>query len=174
MGPNKPIAMAFKHEVAQDDLVAWSRQVAQAMDTGERLVTLLGRTDSEMDTHGAVITTAVLQREDGHLTVLRGRGPCGGAYPSLTPRHPAAQMFERELWEQLGITPTGHPWLKPVRYEGLRQQLYDRCTGIVGQLTTRSLNGFPGFPVTKLNEPRVRDEIAAFLGEIRQIASTAE
>lgn len=58
--------------------------------------------------------------------------------------------------------------------EGLRQQLYDRCTGIVGQLTTRSLNGFPGFPVTKLNEPRVRDEIAAFLGEIRQIASTAE
>jgi Ni,Fe-hydrogenase III large subunit len=67
----------------------------------------------------------VLQREDGHLILLRGRGPCGRAYPSLTPSHPAAQMFERELWEQTGLTPTGHPWLKPVRYEGERQQHMD-------------------------------------------------
>jgi Ni,Fe-hydrogenase III large subunit len=122
MGPNKPIVMALNHEVAQADLVAWSGQVAQALDAGERLVTLFGRIDREMDANGEVITTAVLQREDGHLALLRGRGPCGAAYPSLTPRHPAAQMFERELWEQLGITPTGHPWLKPVRYEGQRQQ----------------------------------------------------
>jgi Ni,Fe-hydrogenase III large subunit len=34
-------------------------------------------------------------------------------------------MFERELWEQTGLTPTGHPWLKPVRYEGERQQHMD-------------------------------------------------
>jgi Ni,Fe-hydrogenase III large subunit len=122
MGPNKPIAMALNHEVAQADLVEWSGQVAQALDAGERLVTLFGRLDSEMDANGEVITTAVLQREDGHLALLRGRGPCGAAYPSLTPRHPSAQMFERELWEQLGIMPTGHPWLKPVRYEGQRQQ----------------------------------------------------
>jgi hypothetical protein len=31
-------------------------------------------------------------------------------------------MFERELWEQTGLQPTGHPWLKPVRFEGTRQQ----------------------------------------------------
>jgi Ni,Fe-hydrogenase III large subunit len=118
----KPIVMALNHEVAQADLVVWSRQVAQALEAGERLVTLFGRIDSDRDANGEVVTTAVLQREDGQLTLLRGCGPCGAAYPSLTPRHPAAQMFERELWEQTGLTPTGHPWLKPVRYEGGRQQ----------------------------------------------------
>ena len=122
MGPHKPIAMALNHEMAQADLEAWSGQVARALDAGERLVTLFGRIDNDMDAHGEAITTAVLQREDGQLALLRGRGPRGAAYPSLTPRHPAAQMFERELWEQLGITPNGHPWLKPVRYEGQRQQ----------------------------------------------------
>ena len=122
MGPMKPIVMALNHEVAQADLVVWSRQVAQALEAGERLLTLFGRIDSDMDASGEVVATAVLQREDGHLTLLRGRGPCGAAYPSLTSRHPAAQMFERELWEQTGLTPTGHPWLKPVRYEGQRQQ----------------------------------------------------
>ena len=114
--------MALNHEVAQADLVAWAGQVAQALDAGERLLTLFGRIHSETDANRAVVTTAVLQQADGRLAVLRGRGPCGTAYPSLTARHPAAQMFERELWEQLGLTPTGHPWLKPVRYEGRRQQ----------------------------------------------------
>src|SRR5678815_2887336 len=69
-----------------------------------------------------VITTAVLQGAHGRLDVLRGRGQCGQSFPSLTARYPCAQMFERELWEQTGLTPEGHPWLKPVRYEGARQQ----------------------------------------------------
>lgn len=36
-------------------------------------------------------------------------------YPSLTPDCPAAHVFEREMFEQWGIRPQGHPWLKPVR-----------------------------------------------------------
>lgn len=36
-------------------------------------------------------------------------------YPSLTLRHPQAHLFEREVWEQHGLVPAGHPWLKPVR-----------------------------------------------------------
>jgi len=24
-------------------------------------------------------------------------------------------LFEREVWEQHGLVPEGHPWLKPVR-----------------------------------------------------------
>ena len=31
------------------------------------------------------------------------------------PRHPQAHLFEREVWEQHGLVPEGHPWLKPVR-----------------------------------------------------------
>ena len=40
----------------------------------------------------------------------------GGAYPSLTPDCPAAHHFEREIQEQWGVHPEGHPWLKPVRF----------------------------------------------------------
>jgi Ni,Fe-hydrogenase III large subunit len=38
-----------------------------------------------------------------------------GIFPSLTPSWTAAHLFEREIAEQFGIRPEGHPWLKPVR-----------------------------------------------------------
>lgn len=41
---------------------------------------------------------------------LQGKG-----YPSLTPELPQVHLFERELAEEHGILPEGHPWLKPVR-----------------------------------------------------------
>lgn len=38
-------------------------------------------------------------------------------FPSLTPKCPQAHLFEREIAEQFGIVPEGHPWLKPVRFQ---------------------------------------------------------
>jgi len=40
----------------------------------------------------------------------------GSSYPSLTPECPQAHLFEREMAEQYGLRPQGHPWLKPVRF----------------------------------------------------------
>jgi len=37
-------------------------------------------------------------------------------YGSFTPEIPSLQLFEREFYEETGIVPEGHPWLKPVRY----------------------------------------------------------
>jgi Ni,Fe-hydrogenase III large subunit len=37
-------------------------------------------------------------------------------YPALTPDCPQAHWFEREIAEQWGIRPIGHPWLKPIRF----------------------------------------------------------
>jgi len=37
-------------------------------------------------------------------------------YPALTPSCPAAHWFEREIAEQWGVRPEGHPWLKPIRF----------------------------------------------------------
>lgn len=37
-------------------------------------------------------------------------------YPSLTPECPQAHWFEREIAEQCGVIPQGHPWLKPIRF----------------------------------------------------------
>ncbi len=36
-------------------------------------------------------------------------------FESLTPECPQVHLFEREIAEQYGVEPTGHPWLKPVR-----------------------------------------------------------
>jgi Ni,Fe-hydrogenase III large subunit len=38
-------------------------------------------------------------------------------WPALTPDCPAAHLFEREIAEHWHLTPEGHPWLKPVRFE---------------------------------------------------------
>src|SRR2546426_10499172 len=38
------------------------------------------------------------------------------SFPSLTPELPEVHLFEREIAEQWGIRPEGHPWLKPVRF----------------------------------------------------------
>jgi Ni,Fe-hydrogenase III large subunit len=40
----------------------------------------------------------------------------GRSFQSLTPELPAAHWFEREIAEQWGVIPEGHPWLKPLRY----------------------------------------------------------
>jgi Ni,Fe-hydrogenase III large subunit len=37
-------------------------------------------------------------------------------YPALTPNCPQAHWFEREIAEQWGVRPEGHPWLKPIRF----------------------------------------------------------
>ena len=39
----------------------------------------------------------------------------GSSYPSLTPDLPQAHLFERELFEDDGLRPEGHPWLKALR-----------------------------------------------------------
>ncbi len=38
------------------------------------------------------------------------------AYPALTPDCSQAHWFEREIAEQWGVRPEGHPWLKPIRF----------------------------------------------------------
>jgi Ni,Fe-hydrogenase III large subunit len=40
----------------------------------------------------------------------------GDRYPALTPECPQAHWFEREIAEQWGVVPEGHPWLKPIRF----------------------------------------------------------
>jgi len=53
---------------------------------------------------------------DAENTLAVGRSePVIKGYPALTLRQPQAHLFEREVWEQHGLVPEGHPWLKPVR-----------------------------------------------------------
>ena len=99
-----------------------ARQCAQRLASGERLLMLFGRPDAD-SAIGALRVTAVLQAATpGGLSVLRAQARAGEHYPALSASFPAAQALERELWEQTGLMPDGHPWLKPLRFEGARQQ----------------------------------------------------
>ncbi len=70
---------------------------------------------------GAQIELVVVLANDssGRLGVARTRLD-GEEYPSLTPECPQVHLFEREIAEQFGIRPSGHPWLKRVRFESSR------------------------------------------------------
>ncbi len=43
------------------------------------------------------------------------------SYPALTCHWPQFHLFEREIAEQFGVIPEGHPWLKPVRFHQVWQ-----------------------------------------------------
>ncbi len=64
---------------------------------------------------GGLELYAILAHDwQGELSLLRTR--VAGSFPALTPRCPQLHLFERELAEQFGVRPEGHPWLKPVRF----------------------------------------------------------
>lgn len=51
----------------------------------------------------------------GAFPVQEFRVEAQGSFPSLAEEFPALDWFERELWEDHGLVPEGHPSLKPLR-----------------------------------------------------------
>lgn len=68
--------------------------------------------------HGAATVLVAVVAFDADSVLAVGRSaPFSDRYPALTPRHPQAHLFEREVWEQHALIPEGHPWLRPVRLD---------------------------------------------------------
>jgi Ni,Fe-hydrogenase III large subunit len=88
--------------------------IFETLQAGGRLVSLFGRPVDRPG--GPLLLTAILADDpEGKLGLLSAQ--VERSFPSITPACPAAQGFERELAEQYGVMPEGHPWLKPVRFE---------------------------------------------------------
>ncbi|WP_414663322.1 hydrogenase large subunit [Horticoccus sp. 23ND18S-11] len=97
------------------DVPAWPaaelvRATDEALAKGGRLCAWWGVPEGEF----TVLVAIVAFDADNTLAVARSL-PCSGRYPSLTVTQAQAHLFEREVWEQHGLVPDGHPWLKPVR-----------------------------------------------------------
>ncbi|MBI3270264.1 MAG: NADH-quinone oxidoreductase subunit C [Planctomycetes bacterium] len=87
--------------------------ILEGVELGGRLAAFFGRKTAS---GGAVELVAVLALDaEGQLYVGRAT-PEGASFPALTPECTQAHLFEREIAEQFGLAPEGHPWLKPVRY----------------------------------------------------------
>ena len=98
-------------EVPEVDVNLFRQTVLASVGWGRRLLLLCGLTRTA---DGIRLLAALADDAKGKIglvtTVLRD------SYPSLTPACPSAHHFEREIFEQWGVRPEGHPWLKPVRY----------------------------------------------------------
>jgi Ni,Fe-hydrogenase III large subunit len=90
---------------------AFHVRLVDAVEAGARLVLLFGLPDAVAEETRLV---AVLADDvEGRLGVSSTR--VRESYDSLTPACPSAHVFEREIAEQCGVRPEGHPWLKPLR-----------------------------------------------------------
>lgn len=63
---------------------------------------------------GELFALAVMRLDD---QLFAGCARLPETFASLTAEQPKFNVFERELAEQFGICPKGHPWFKMVRYE---------------------------------------------------------
>lgn len=86
---------------------AFSTQATAIVSNGGKVVQFFA-----FQTDDTIRLMAVLRTDE--LLVAACDAP--ESYPALTARSEPFHMFEREIAEQYGIRPEGHPWLKMVRY----------------------------------------------------------
>ena len=94
-------------------LDGFQQAILQGVASGQRVCALFGDTSP----HAGMTQLYVVMADDEQNRLWAGRTQIeGDQFPSLTPQCPQVHMFEREIAEQYGLKPIGHPWLKPVRY----------------------------------------------------------
>jgi Ni,Fe-hydrogenase III large subunit len=96
--------------VPVEPVESFRESVIEAVAGGWRIASLFGMPDGSDETRLVAILADDTAGELGATsTAVRDR------YPSLSTDCPQAHVFEREITEQCGVVPEGHPWLKPLR-----------------------------------------------------------
>ncbi|MDA3957135.1 NADH-quinone oxidoreductase subunit C [Oceanispirochaeta sp.] len=100
-------------EIPLLEINIFSETIIEAVNRGQRVSALFGVKTENADATALYVILA--DDESNQLNV--GKTIIKGAeFPSITARCPQVHLFEREIAEQFGIIPMGHPWFKPVRY----------------------------------------------------------
>lgn len=91
-------------------LEEFRRLIIGAEERGSRVSALFG-----VPTQGSFELFVVLASDEQGVLEVSACRLEGDRFPSMTPQCPEVHLFERELAEEWGLEPVGHPWLKPVR-----------------------------------------------------------
>jgi len=91
----------------------FQRSTLEGVALGWRVVSYFG---VEAEADGAVELVMVLADDFSSRLFIGKTRVTGGTFPSMTPVCPQVHLFEREIAEQFGVQPEGHPWLKPLRF----------------------------------------------------------
>lgn len=96
--------------------------VLDAVAGGETIAALFGDLSPE---DGRVELYVILADRARALLHAGATTLSDDSYPSLTLDCPQAHLFEREVAEQYGVRPEGHPWFKPVRFHASYREGHD-------------------------------------------------
>ncbi len=100
------------HEIPRLPIDDLRSQLIEKIKSGKRLIQFFA--DQESD--GIAVYAIVADDNNSRLSVASSKLNFQSHYRSCTSEIPSASWFEREMFEQFGITPEGHPWLKPIRH----------------------------------------------------------
>jgi Ni,Fe-hydrogenase III large subunit len=98
-------------QVPRIELERFRQAVIGARSSGRRVSALFA-----MDRGSGLELFVVLADDDSGLLEIGSTIVDGDEFPSMTADCPEVHLFEREVAEQWGVLPVGHPWLKPVRF----------------------------------------------------------
>jgi Ni,Fe-hydrogenase III large subunit len=98
-------------EIPRHDGDSFVQALSDMLGRGHRVCAYFGVT---VDSGEGVLYAVCADDINGLLHILAG-SVRSGHFPSLTGTFPQVHLFEREIFEQTGLVPDGHPWLKPVR-----------------------------------------------------------
>ncbi|NLI79662.1 MAG: hydrogenase [Candidatus Riflebacteria bacterium] len=90
-------------------------RVLEAVGEGKRIAALFGLPAVAPGAGPLPVFAVLADDARGDLEVLSTE--VGPRFQALTPDCPQAHLFERELAEQFGVVPEGHPWPRPVRFQ---------------------------------------------------------
>jgi Ni,Fe-hydrogenase III large subunit len=114
------------------------KSVVGATKRGRRVAALFGHLTGE----GGVGLVAVLAADADGLLDVTTTELTSNAFPSMTPDCPEVHLFEREIAENWGVTPEGHPWLKPVRFSPPMREPTNGAAAKAGGPTTIGVTDF--------------------------------
>ncbi len=109
-GNSRAVALG---RIPRHDVAAFQRIAKRAIAGGQRVASFFGTASGRSGETDLFLLLA--NDENSQLNLL---STCieGAGFPSMTPGCNQLHLFEREIAEQFGLRPEGHPWLKPVRY----------------------------------------------------------
>ena len=102
---------ALVDDVPLHDGPWFRRTIMDAVGQGARIASFFAREHDR-----TIELVVVLAKDDSGDLGLARTQLTDDSFQSIAAECPQAQLFEREIAEQYGILPIGHPWLKPVRF----------------------------------------------------------
>ena len=91
----------------------FQQAILDAVEVGQRVASLFGVANPQDE----AVRLYVVLADDQESRLRLGTTTVADRFESLTPRCLQVHLFEREIAEQFGVKPQGHPWLKPVRFQ---------------------------------------------------------